>query len=171
RQAQIFEVWIRPVVPANAMMTLRLAIHELDQLIQNGLTREDFENTRDYLMKNVYLMTARQDQQLGYALDSRWYGVGEFTSAMRTALQKLTVDEVNGAIRRHLSAKDLSVVIITKDAKALRGQLVADSFSSVTYDTEKPKAILDEDKAIGAMRLNIVPENLTITPVEEVFAR
>ena len=30
-------------------------------------------------MKNVFLLTATQDQQLGYALDSEWYGIGEFT--------------------------------------------------------------------------------------------
>ena len=34
-------------------------------------------------MNNVYVMTARQDQQLGYALDSQWYGIGEFTAYMR----------------------------------------------------------------------------------------
>ena len=83
RQRQIFEIWIRPVVPVNAHMSLRIAIHELDGLIQNGLSAEEFETTRDYLMNNVYVMTARQDQQLGYALDSQWYGIGEFTDYMR----------------------------------------------------------------------------------------
>ena len=29
RQRQIFEIWIRPVVPVNAHMTLRIAVHEL----------------------------------------------------------------------------------------------------------------------------------------------
>ncbi len=85
-QRQIFEIWIRPVVPANAHMSLRIAIHELDALIRNGLTTAaSSRTTRDYLMKNVYVMTARQDQQLGYALDSRWYGIGEFTDYMREA--------------------------------------------------------------------------------------
>ena len=83
RGRQIFEIWIRPVVPANAHMTLRLAVHELAKLVRDGLTKEEFESTRDYLMKNVYVMTARQDQQLGYALDSNWYGIGEFTEYMR----------------------------------------------------------------------------------------
>jgi zinc protease len=35
---------------------------------------------RDYLMSNVYVMTAQQDQQIGYALDSGWHGIGEFTA-------------------------------------------------------------------------------------------
>ncbi len=50
-------------------------------------------------MKNVYVMTATQDQQIGYALDSKWYGIPEYTKYMRSALQKLTRDDVNRAIK------------------------------------------------------------------------
>ena len=35
---------------------------------------------------------------------------------MRKQLQALTLEQVNAAIKRHLSARDLSVVFITKDA-------------------------------------------------------
>ena len=74
-----------------SMRTCRcgLRVHELDSSIANGLTKVQFEATRDYLMKNVYVMTARQDQQLGYALDSQWYGIGEFTGVhARPACQR-----------------------------------------------------------------------------------
>ncbi|HEU5250301.1 MAG TPA: pitrilysin family protein [Thermoanaerobaculia bacterium] len=171
RRAQIFEVWIRPVVPANAHMALRIAIHELDKLVRDGMSREDFERTRGYLMKNVFVMTATQNQQLGYALDSRWFGIGEFTGYMRDRLAKLTVDDVNRAIRKHLSSKDLSIVIITKDAKDLKDRLVADAFSPISYDAEKPAELLAEDRVIGAMKLGIPAEKVKITPVEDVFAR
>ena len=171
RRRQIFEIWIRPVVPMNAHMALRLAVHELDALVKNGLSKADFEATRDYLMKNVYVMTARQDQQLGYALDSRWYGIPEFTSYIRNGLQKLTVEEVNAAIRRHLNAQNLSIVMITQDAQSLKQALVSDAPSAIKYDGDKPKELLDEDKAIGAMKLNIPAGNVTITPIDEVFAR
>ncbi len=116
-------------------------------------------------------MTATQDQQLGYALDSTWYGIGEFTSTMRDRLQKLTREDVNAAIRKHLSAGDLSVVIIAKDAKGLKEKLVADAFSPIRYEAEKPKELLDEDQVIGARKLGLAPEAVRITPVEEVFAR
>jgi zinc protease len=171
RKAQIFEVWIRPVVPVNAHMALRIAIHELDNLIQNGMSKEDFESIRDYLMKNVYVMTATQNQQLGYALDSRWYGTPEFTSYMRDKLSKLTVDDVNRAVRKHLSSKDLNIVIITKDAEELRDQLLSDEFSPITYDGDKPAELLAEDKLIGARKLNIRRDKVKITPVEQVFAK
>jgi zinc protease len=171
RRAQLFEIWIRPVSPENAHMALRIALHELEQLVANGLSQEDFESTRNYLMKSVFLMTATQDQQLGYALDSAWYGTGEFTAFMRERLAKLTRADVNRAIQKHLSPRDLAVVIITKDAEALKSALVSDAFSPIKYDGEKPPELLAEDKVIGAKKLAIKPEAVTITKVEDVFAR
>jgi len=171
RRAQAFEIWIRPVVPANAQMSTRLALYELQQLIDKGLSQEDFESTRDYLMKNVYLMTATQNQRLGYALDSWWYGMPDYTEAMRGAYAKLTRDDVNRAIKKYLSAKNLTVVIVTKDAEGLRNQLTGDAFSQIKYESEKPKDIVEEDKIIGAYKLNIRPENVKIVPVDDVFAK
>ena len=171
RQRQLFEIWIRPVVPANAHMTTRIAVHELTKLVEKGLTAEQFEATRDYLMNNVYVMTARQDHQLGYALDSQWYGIGEFTEHMRKALAGLTVDQVNAVIRKHLNPRDMSVVIVTKDAAALQQALVSDAFSPIKYDSEKPADLLAEDTRIGGLKLGINANKVKITPIAEVFAR
>jgi zinc protease len=171
RSHQLFEIWIRPVVPANAQMSLRIALYELQKLVRNGLTNEQFEETRDYLMKNVYVMTARQDQQLGYALDSKWYGVPEFTEYMRNGLSKLTVEQVNAAIKRHLNAGNMSIVIIAHDAEGLKRTLVADAFSPIKYDGEKDKALLDEDRLIGATKLGIPASHVTVTPIADVFAK
>jgi zinc protease len=169
RRAQLFEVWIRPVVPEHGHMALRIAIHELRKLVTKGLSQADFEVTRDYVMKNVFLMTATQDQQLGYALDSKWYGIGEFPAYMREQLAKVTLADVNRVIRRHLSGDDLHVVIITKDAKGLREALVADAPSMIKYESPKPKDVMAEDQVIGAMKLAIKPDAVTITPADAVF--
>ena len=180
RRAQIFEVWIRPVVPVNAHMAIRVALHELQKLIEGGLSAADFEKTRNYLRKNVFVMTATQNQQLGYALDQKFYGIGsaarlagatDFAATMREKLAALKVEDVNAAIRKHLSWKDLSFAIVTKDAKGLRDRLVADEFSPIQYDADKPKELLDEDKVIGGRKLGIRAGDVKITPVEEVFAR
>lgn len=171
RKAQLFEVWIRPVAPENAHMALRIALHELGKMVDNGISKTDFEITRDYLTKNVFVMTATQDQQLGYALDSQWYGTPEFTRMMRDALSKMTVEDVNAAIRKHLSAKNLSVVMITKDAAGLKQALVSDAFSPIKYDGAKSDDVLAEDKVIGSMKLGIKPESVVITPVSSVFAQ
>jgi zinc protease len=171
RRAQLFEVWIRPVMPENAPMALRIALHELRQLIDRGLTPEQFEATRTYVMKNVFLLTATQDNHLGYALDSKWYGIAEFPAFMRERLAALTVADVNRAMRRHVSGEHLHVVVITKDAEGLREALLADRPARVTYDAPKPAALLAEDRRIGAMRLHLRPEAVSVTPVAQVFER
>jgi zinc protease len=171
RQQQLFEVWIRPVVPENAHMALRIALHEVEKLVRNGLTKEQFEATRDYLMKNVYVKTSTADQQIGYALDSQWYGIGEYVEHMRAALAKLTVDDVNRAIRKHIRPRDMQVVMIAQDAEGLKQKLVSDEVSTIKYEAEKPQALLDEDKVIGAMKLGIRADAVRIIPDEDVFRR
>jgi zinc protease len=172
RRAQIFEVWLRPLrTPEEAHMALRIAIHELDNLARRGLSAAEFEATRNYLMKNVFVMTATQDQQIGYALDSQWYGIPEFTKFMRDRLSTLTLAEVNRVARKYVQTSDLSIVMVAEDASGLRERLLADTPSAVKYDAEKPKALLDEDRAIGAMKLSLKPAAVRITPVEDVFAR
>jgi zinc protease len=169
RRAQLFEIWIRPVVPEHAHMALRIAIHELDSLIQIGLSDEDFASTREYLMKSVYLQTATPDHRLGYALDSDWYGTPEFTEYMHGQIARLTPADVRAAVNRHVSATNLSVVMVTKEAEALRDALVSDAMSMATYDTPPPKEVLEEDRVIGARPLRIAPEQVRITAVEDVF--
>jgi zinc protease len=170
RRSQLFEIWIRPVVPENAQMSMRIALYELQKLIDNGLSQQDFDNTRDYLMKNVYLLTSNQNQRLGYALDSWWFGMGDYVETMRGAYAKLTRDDVNRAVKKYLSAKNLHVVIVTKDADGLRQTLLADGPSSIQYDAPKPE-LAEEDKTIGAYKLNLKPENVRIVSVDEVFGK
>ncbi|HUP62646.1 MAG TPA: pitrilysin family protein [Thermoanaerobaculia bacterium] len=172
RRSQIFEIWIRPVVPVNAQMAMRIALYETQKMIIDGLTQAEFEQTRDYVMKNVYLLTATQNQRLGYALDSWWYGTPEYVDYMRGQYSKLTRQQVNNAIKKYLSAKNLHVVIITKDAEGLRDTLLKDAPSSIKYDApEVGQKLAAEDKIIGSYKLNIKPENLRIVNVDDVFAK
>lgn len=170
RRSQLFEIWIRPVVPANAQMALRLALYETQKMIDNGLSQEDFDNTKNYVMKNVYLLTSTQGQRLGYALDSWWYGMPDYVDYMRAQYSKLTRQQVNAALKKYLSAKNMSVVIITKDAEGLRDTLLKDELSSIKYDAPKPE-LAAEDKVIGTYKLNLKPENVKIVNVEDVFTK
>jgi len=171
RRAQIFEVWIRPVRPEQAVIALKIALHELEQLSLHGLSSEDFEDTRQYLSKNVFVMTKTQEQQLGYALDSRWYGIGEFTSYMRERLGELTRESVNEVIKRYISADNAFVVAVSGEAEALRTELLSRTFTPITYDAPKPESLLIEDRLIGARQLSVTPDSVRIVPVEDVFAR
>jgi len=170
RHAQIFEIWIRPVEPQHAVFAFRLALYELRQLIEHGLSESDFAATRAYLMKNVFLMTRTQGQQLGYALDQRWYGLPEFTGWMRGQLQALTAGAVNAAVRRHLSGENLFAVFVAGNAASLREQLLSPEPATIVYDAPKPPELLEEDRLAGALPLNLSPEAIRITPVDAVFA-
>jgi zinc protease len=169
RRAQIFEIWIRPLQPSQAVFGFKLALYELRKLIENGISVEDFEATREYLAKNVFVLTKTQDQQLGYAMDSRYYGIPEYTGYIRSELEKLTTSRVNDVIRTHLSADNLQAVIISANAAALRDQLLSDEPATITYDGEKPPELLEEDKLVGRYPLKLTPERIRITPIEDVF--
>ncbi|MDQ7052486.1 MAG: insulinase family protein [candidate division KSB1 bacterium] len=99
RQQQIFQVWIRPVEPKNAHFSLRIAMYELDKLLKNGLSQEDFEATRNYLKKFVNVLVKTQMRQLGYLMDSRYYGIPPFTQYIKESLDQLTLDDVNRVLR------------------------------------------------------------------------
>ncbi len=170
RRAQLFEVWLRPLRPEQAVFALKLALYELRRLVQDGISEAEFETTRAYLAKNVFVMTKTQDQQLGYALDSDWYGIPEFTRYIRDELARLTAERVSDVVRRHLSWNNLQVVMIAADAEGLRQQLLSPEPATITYDGEKPEDLLAEDRVVGAYELGLTPEKIRITNVEDVFA-
>ncbi|MFL6211528.1 MAG: M16 family metallopeptidase [Pyrinomonadaceae bacterium] len=169
RQQQIFQIWIRPVEPQNGMFALRAALYEFDRLVRDGLSQEAFEVTREFLSKYSNILTATQDAQLGYALDSRYYKIGNFNDYLRDQLAKLTLADVNRAIREHLATNRLRIVVITKDAQGFRDALLSGKPTPVTYVSPKPQEILDEDKTIEAYKLDVQSDNIHIVPVDKVF--
>jgi zinc protease len=169
RTRQIFEIWIRPVMPQSAHFALRAARFELDKLVRDGLAQEDFEATRNFLVKFIHVLTKRQDSRLGYAMDSGWYGIPELGPWMTQKLAALTRDDVNAAIKRHLGSESMSIVVVAKDAEDLRARLVAGTPSPIAYDAAKPAAVLEEDKIIATYDLGIAAERVEIVPIETVF--
>ncbi|MGH9870108.1 MAG: M16 family metallopeptidase [Candidatus Polarisedimenticolia bacterium] len=171
RTRQIFQVWIRPVEPANGHFALRAAMYELKKLIENGLTEEDFAATRDFLRKYAAVMARTQSTQLGYALDSAKFGTGEFVPWVRGQLDALTRDDVNRAIRTYLSWQNVKIVIVTKEAAALRDAIVSNVPSPITYNAPKPGDVMEEDKVIQAFPLSVTAGQATIVPIEDVFRK
>jgi zinc protease len=169
RKLQIFQIWIRPVEPQNGHYILRAALYEYDKLVRNGMSQEDFEATREFLSKYVNILTATQDDQLGYALDSRYYGIKDLPTYMREQLAKLTLADVNRAIKLYLKSDAMRIAIITKDVEGLRQAILANRPSPITYNAPKPKEITDEDKVIERYRIVLKPADMTIVPVDKVF--
>ena len=169
RQQQIFQIWIRPVEVDTGVFTLRAALYEYDKLIRAGLSTEDFEATRQFLTKYSNILTQTQSARLGYALDSRYYGIGDYNTYLQDGLAKLTVDDVNRAIRRHLSTSAMRIVVITRDPKPFEEAVAKNTPSPIVYNSPKPKEIMEEDAVIQSYRMNVKLQDVTVVPVERVF--
>ena len=169
RQQQIFQIWIRPVPPEQGHFVLRAALYEYDKLVRDGLSREAFEATREFLTKYSNILTATQDAQLGYALDSRYYKIGDYNRYMREQLSRLTLEDVNAAVRKYLTTNRMRIVVVTKNAEELRDAILSNKPSPMTYNSPKPQAIMDEDKIIEAYPIDVRAGQVRITPVEQVF--
>lgn len=167
RTEQIFQIWVRPVQPETAVFTLRAVLFELEKLLENGLTQEQFEATRNFLSKNAPLQVASSSQRLGYAMLSRFYGVDPYVEKMRRELASLTLEQVNDALRRHLQAEDIEIVLVSKDAEQLRQALREGAPSPISYNSPKPEEILREDKVIANFPLNL--GEVLVVPVGQMF--
>ncbi len=169
RQQQIFQIWIRPVEAENGAFALRAALFEYDKLVRDGISQQVFETTREFLTKFANVLTQTQSARLGYALDSRFYGIPDYTTYVKTQLSKLTLADVNAAIRRHLKSDRMRIVVVTKNADALRDALVKNTPSPIKYNSPKPAEIMDEDKIIQDYKVNVKAEDVVVVPVARVF--
>jgi zinc protease len=171
RRQQIFQVWIRPVELKNGLFALRAALYELNKLVGTGMSQEDFDATRRFLTKNVNTLTKTQDAQLGYAIDSKYYGIPSFTDYVRDQLAKLKLEDVNRAIKKHLQAENVKIAVVTKDAEAFKQAALEGKPSPISYTSLPPKEILEEDKIIEIYKLNFNPKKVEVVPVDRMFQK
>jgi zinc protease len=169
RHYQIFQLWIRPVQPATAKFALRLALYELDHLIQNGIPEEGFQMSRDFVSKYGNLLTRTQSAQLGYAVDSIFYDAPEFMNNLKQRLARLTAAEVTRVVRRYLRTDRISIAIVASHADELKRELASDDPSPMTYNTPKPQEILEVDKVAEKWPLHLKEDAIRIVPVDQVF--
>ena len=168
RQQQIFQVWIRPVRSNNdGHFATRVALYELENLIENGMTESDFEATRAYLSKFVSLLTDGQSRQLGYAIDSQYYGIDDFATYVRDGLNQLTLDDVNRVIRENLNTADMQFVFITRDGADLKERLESGRRSPMRYDADLPQEVLDEDELIDNVAIGF--DSVEVVSADDVF--
>ncbi len=145
-------------------------MRELKHLVDNGLTEEQVLEKRAALSKYVFHFAPTTMDRLGYAMDDKFYRIeGSHLERYRDAMQSMTRDRVQQSVRKHLQYQNLQIVIITKDAKALRDSLVSDVPSPITYPTPRPAEVLKEDEEIIEFPLRIRPENVRILPGKTLF--
>jgi zinc protease len=170
RTSNYFSIWIRPVQTAkglkgqypelsdisigHAHYALRMVLKEMDHLIQNGMTQEDFAKTRDFLRSYMKLYIQSPERQLGFLMDSHFYDRKDYIMEMDKLLAKLTLADVNNAIKKYWQTKNMDIVIITDktEAEPLAKSLKDNAPSPMSYSNNLKSAlskdILEEDKTV-----------------------
>jgi len=167
RHQQYFSVWIRPVVPDTAHFALRDALYEVDRLISRGMTEDEFELTRDFLINYSKLWAQTLPDRLGFLMDSRFYGTDDYIHEIDAHLRSLTVEQVNDAVRKYLQTANLQCVFVSDHAADVKAYLRADEPSPMHYNSAVSGDVLAADKVIEV--LPVKPQAIRIVPVDEMF--
>ncbi len=189
RQSNYFSLWIRPVQIAkqlkaqyeelkainigHAHFALRMALREMDKMIKNGISAEDFEQTRAFLQSYIKLYVTSSDQQLGYLMDSKMYGRENYINELGELLSKLTLDDVNNAIKKYMQIDKMKITIVTdvSEAEALANSLKNNLPSPMSYSNlvkaGLPPEILKEDSETENFKLNV--KKVTVIDSKETF--
>ncbi|MFA6596573.1 MAG: pitrilysin family protein [Ignavibacteriaceae bacterium] len=177
RNTNYFSFWIRPVQIAkqlknqykeledikigHAHYAIRLAVREIDNLVKNGMTKKDFEATRTFLRSYIKLYVQTPSSRLGYLMDSKFYGKKDYVNEMDKQLAKLTLADVNRAIKKYWQTENMDITIITDKseaeplAKSLKENLPSPMSYSNVVKAGLPKSVLDEDDAVANYKLNV----------------
>lgn len=189
RASNYWSIWIRPVQIAaqlkaqypelsdisigHAHFALRLALREFDLLIENGMAEEEFEATRTFLRSYTKLYAQSPADRLGWLMDSKFYGRGNYLAELDQLLAEATLDQVNAAIRKYWQTGNLFVAIVTdkSEAQPLAASLIGNLPSPMSYsDLVKsglPKEVLAEDEAVATYPLNV--RKVTIVDSKDTF--
>jgi len=188
RSSNYFSIWLRPVQTAkglkgqypelkdieigHAHFAIRMALREMSQMITNGMNKEDFELTRTFLRSYMKLYAQTPEQQLGYLLDSKFYGRKDWLREADALLANLTLEQVNATMKKYWQTNNMFIAIITDKteavplARSLRDNLASPmSYSNVLKGVLTPE-IFNEDKLVEnyvmkVSNINIIDSNTT----------
>ena len=166
---QFFSIWLRPVPPEKAHFAIRAALYELDKYVKDGLTQEQFEKTRLFLISYSKLWAGTLDRRLGYQMDSEFYGTEYYLDRIEKELNKLTVTEVNRVVKEYISPRNLKIAIVADQADDLMKALLSNLPSPIKYAAPVSDRIRQADKVIEDFPLAINRDKSTVVPVGKLF--
>ena len=177
RLSNYFSIWLRPVQTAkglkgqypelkdlevgHAHYAIRMALREMSNMITNGMNKEDFELTRTFLRSYMKLYAQTPEQQLGYLLDSKFYGRKDWLKEADALLANLTVEQVNAAMKKYWQTNNMFIAIVTDKteavplARSLRDNLVSPMSYSNTLKGVMSNEILMEDKEVEKFPMKV----------------
>lgn len=171
RRQQHFEIWLRPVPPASAGFAIRQAIYETDRLIRDGIPAAGFEATRAFLQNHINLWAQDGSRRLGYAIDAAIYG-RDVIAELKARLPKMTKDDVDRAVRKHLSTRKLAIAVVGDHAQALAEAFLAGKPTPIVYDTkDTPQSVLAEDEIIERYPIPVSASQVKIVAAKHLFEK
>ncbi|HEX2060299.1 MAG TPA: insulinase family protein, partial [Thermoanaerobaculia bacterium] len=116
REQQYFSIWVRPVKHEHAVHLAKAVTYELEQLIRTGLTPQQIDEAKNKA-RVLYLNLGETVPRLvGARVDDAFYGLDTsrgFLDSYIQSIDAVTPEQVNAAIRRHLSTDNIKYVIVT----------------------------------------------------------
>lgn len=170
---QYFSIWLRPVQPENTHFAIRNALYELKNLVEKGLTRESFENTRKFVVNYSKLWASTINRRLGYKMDSEFYGTDYYIDRIDRELKTLTVDDVNAAIKKYLHPSDIKIAVVVNEGKGQEffDALLTNQPSPIKYDAPKGNDIAEQDKIIESFPLTVNKARSKVVNAKELFEK
>ncbi len=170
RRQQEFTMWIRPTKPQNGIFALRGAVYFYRKLLESGISDDEITRFRGFTSRYFALEQQTESRRLGYAIDDLAYGIKEpWLDRMRASWQSLNASKLKDATTKKLTPTDLTIVIVSKDAAALKKTLVAGTATPPTYDSPKPARVTDADKEIQKLSLGLKDDDVSIVPAAMLF--
>jgi zinc protease len=139
RVREAFSVWTFPAA-ADAAPCIELELNLLDTWIEQGISAEELAFAKSYLVKSHAFSVDTADKRVEQALDVWLYDLpADYFSAYTTRIEQVSIEQVNAAVRRRLSTKDLVITVLATEAEigdALRALPGLDSVRVVPFDID-----------------------------------
>ena len=173
RRTQYFSMWIRPVEHKNRLFALRQTLWELDRFAREGIPDdESFARVQSFVQGYWQQKEQTPLRRLGYQVDQALTRQPFDRDGLRERVRKLTRADVNAAIRRHLRADRLSVVVVTDNGAALAADIAADKHAPLIYlAPPTDPAQLADDGRIDAFSLGLAGDHVLVVKPDALFAR
>ena len=170
RRQQYFSIWLRPLRPDTAHFAIRLAVRELRRLAARGLSQEQLDRVRTFADRYFALYQQTSSRRLGYAMDDAFYGVETaYVDRLRAAWAELSLEEINAAIRRHLTPDHLQIAIVASEADDLARRIATDAEEQPTYRSSVSEVVTAADRGLVNYRLGIARARIQLVPLAEMF--
>ena len=156
RQPQ-FSVWLRPIAGENGPWALKMALKMTEDLVNEGLTPEEFEKIRAYLLMKTRIWAQDPGTRLAYAVEAEAMDLPDMLVDLPPLIEALTLEDVNAALKRHIDVDNLRIVCVTGDADALTAALTEDSETPLVYSEDRQpdpeQASIDQEVAATSVGL------------------